>query len=85
MPTDLMALMRHESIETTLRYYVGRNAQNTAKPLWEAHRKAAIGNSLGNRAPEPSSAYKASPAVTCFRDKACQVAEEGLEPPTRGL
>jgi len=56
MPTDLMALMRHESIETTLRYYVGRNAQATAKTLWEAHRKATAGNSLGNRAAEPSSA-----------------------------
>jgi integrase len=48
MPTDLMALMRHESIETTLRYYVGRNAQNTAKTLWEAHKKAVSGNTLGN-------------------------------------
>jgi integrase len=48
MPTDLMALMRHESIETTLRYCVGRNAQNTAKTLWEAHRKALGGNASGN-------------------------------------
>jgi integrase len=48
MPTDLMALMRHETIETTLRYYVGRNAQNTAKTLWEAYRKAGGGNTLGN-------------------------------------
>ena len=29
MPPDLMILMRHESISTTMRYYVGRNAQNT--------------------------------------------------------
>jgi integrase len=41
MPTDLMVLMRHESIETTLRYYVGHNAQATAKTLWDAHKKAA--------------------------------------------
>ena len=33
MPPDLMVLMRHESIETTLRYYVGRNAQTTATTL----------------------------------------------------
>jgi len=85
MPIDLMDLMRHESIETTLRYYVGRNAQNTAKTLWEAHRKAAIGNSLGNRAPESSSANEASPAVTTCHDKACGVAAQGLEPRTRGL
>ena len=33
MPQVLMELMRHESIETTLKYYVGRNAQNTAEAL----------------------------------------------------
>ena len=49
MPTDLMILMRHESIDTTLRYYVGRNAQNTAKTLWEAHKRAVSGNTFGNR------------------------------------
>jgi integrase len=47
MPQVLMELMRHESIETTLRYYVGRNAQSTADVLWEAHAKAQ-GNTLGN-------------------------------------
>jgi hypothetical protein len=30
-----MELMRHESIETTLTYYVGRNAERTAAALWE--------------------------------------------------
>ena len=37
MPQVLKELMRHESIETTLRFYVGRNAQTTASVLWEAH------------------------------------------------
>jgi len=46
MPQVLMELMRHESIETTLRYYVGRNAQATADVLWEAHEKAQ-GYTLG--------------------------------------
>lgn len=46
MPQQLMELMRHESIETTMRYYVGRNAQSTAAVLWRAH--AASGNSFGN-------------------------------------
>ena len=36
MPQVLMALMRHESIETTLRYYVGRNAQTIADAAWDA-------------------------------------------------
>ena len=38
MPQQLRELMRHESIDTTMRYYVGRNAQTTADALWEAYR-----------------------------------------------
>ena len=41
MPAQLMELMRHESIETTLSYYVGRNAERTAAILWHEHEKAA--------------------------------------------
>jgi integrase len=48
MPQVLMELMRHESIETTLRYYVGRNAQATADILWVAHEKSQEGNISGN-------------------------------------
>ena len=33
----LQELMRHESIDTTMRYYVGRNAEDTAKDLWAVH------------------------------------------------
>lgn len=40
MPAQLMELMRHESIETTLKYYVGRNAERTAAVLWSEDRKA---------------------------------------------
>ena len=36
MPAQLMELMRHESIETTLRYYVGTDAQRTAEAAWAA-------------------------------------------------
>jgi integrase len=39
MPAQLMELMRHESIETTLTYYVGRNAERTAAALWEQDRQ----------------------------------------------
>ncbi len=48
MPQQLMELMRHEAIDTTLRYYVGRNAQSTAAVLWQAH--ADSGNKVGNEA-----------------------------------
>ena len=33
----LMQLMRHECIQTTMRYYVGRNAETTADALWSAY------------------------------------------------
>ncbi len=36
MPQVLQELMRHESIETTMRYYVGRNAHTAAEAIWAA-------------------------------------------------
>jgi len=39
MPAQLMELMRHESIDTTLSYYVGRNAERTAAMLWDEVRR----------------------------------------------
>jgi hypothetical protein len=42
MPAQLMELMRHKSIDTTLSYYVGRNAERTAAMLWEQDRKTAV-------------------------------------------
>lgn len=35
MPAVLKELMRHSSIETTMTYYVGQNAQTTAAELWK--------------------------------------------------
>jgi hypothetical protein len=43
MPQVLMQLMRHESIETTMRYYVGKNAEMVADVLWKA-----VGNTSSN-------------------------------------
>ena len=43
MPTVLRELMRHADISTTMKYYVGQNAEATADALW-----AAVGNTLGN-------------------------------------
>jgi integrase len=42
MPAQLKELMRHESIETTLRYYVGMNAIRTAEACWEAYERSLI-------------------------------------------
>jgi len=43
MPTDLQQLMRHESIETTMKYYVGQDAEAIADAI-----TAAVGNTNGN-------------------------------------
>jgi integrase len=51
MPAVLQQLMRHESIETTMRYYVGRDADAVADVLWEAVELVtakAHGNKSGN-------------------------------------
>lgn len=40
MPPELMELMRHESIETTLKFYVGRNADRTTSRIWEAYEQS---------------------------------------------
>ncbi len=36
MPVDLQQLMRHETIETTMAFYVGQNANETAERLYRA-------------------------------------------------
>jgi integrase len=60
MPQVLMELMRHEDIKTTMRFYIGRNAQRTADILWDIHSKnGECGNTSGNTSPETAN----SPAV----------------------
>ena len=41
MPAQLMVVMRHESIDTTMKFYVGRNAERTAAILWAEDRRGA--------------------------------------------
>jgi hypothetical protein len=36
MPIVLQELMRHDSIETTLKYYVRSNAELTAQAVWDS-------------------------------------------------
>jgi integrase len=71
MPQLLMELMRHESIDTTMRYYVGRNAHKTADALWEAVKSRqsaenAEGNTSGNtitKSPEVQESEKPQPLL----------------------
>jgi hypothetical protein len=59
MPAQLMELMRHESIDTTLRYYVGTDAQRTAEAAWAAYEQAALAVFSG---PLPNSSPNSGPS-----------------------
>jgi integrase len=69
MPAHLQQLMRHESIETTLRYYVGANAERTADVCWDAYERHVAG-----RAPRQSTA---SPAAASHEDEIQQNHQHG--------
>lgn len=61
MPQVLKELMRHKSIDTTMKFYVGQNAEKTADALWLAYaqlREADSGNILGNSGPKSASGRK---------------------------
>ncbi len=45
-PATLQLLMRHRSIETTLKYYVDQDADDVADELWKTHRPKS--NTSGN-------------------------------------
>lgn len=49
MPPVLMQLMRHESIETTMCFYVGRNVEATNDVLWDAYKKGNWEKAAGER------------------------------------
>jgi integrase len=40
MPATLQLMMRHKSIETTMKYYVGQDADDVADELWAGYEKA---------------------------------------------
>jgi len=70
MPATLMQLMRHKSIETTMKYYVEHSADDLAADLWAMEEKD-LGNTLGNirgfapekqGEPQPNEARKPLPA-----------------------
>lgn len=50
MPAVLQQMMRHESISTTMRYYVGLEADETAEAVWQSF-STANGNTSGNKRP----------------------------------
>jgi integrase len=94
MPAQLMELMRHESIETTLRFYVGTDAQRTADAAWAAFDRA--GRPFETPAPSaaPSAPVPGSPAgnhsgtetrVIAGDGASLEMDRAGIEPATHGF
>jgi integrase len=69
MPQVLMALMRHESIDTTMRYYVGRNANTTADAAWEAYERSEKGTVLGTVGNSESNSATQEYALSSFSER----------------
>jgi integrase len=51
MPAVLQTMMRHASIQTTMRFYVTRNAVTAGDIIREAFEKSSAGNNSGNTQP----------------------------------
>jgi hypothetical protein len=54
MPPVLQELMCHESIETTMKFYVGQDAQSTAAELHRAFSDAKPTEGLGSFSSDPT-------------------------------
>ncbi|MCH2114102.1 MAG: hypothetical protein MK171_04235 [Pirellulales bacterium] len=63
MPTVLRELMRHSDITTTMKYYVGANAEATADELWAAV-EGDLGTTLGTIAQDEQQGESEKP---CFQ------------------
>ena len=53
MPPQLQLLMRHDSIDTTMQFYVGRNSEATAEVIWSAVAKHAKTEQKGQQKKKP--------------------------------
>lgn len=63
MPADLQKLMRHETIETTMKFYVNQTADTIAERLYGAI-ESQSGNTLGNTTPNEPQASETKPHET---------------------
>ena len=79
-PATLRALMRHASIDTTLRYYVSQDSDDIAAELW-----AGLGNSLGNSRSKSAVESTEPQAATYCPAKGYREPAKGVEPLTPAL
>ncbi len=55
MPAVLRRLMRHASIETTMKYYVDQQADDIAEDVWAAFERSNTFGNSGRKSPSPAS------------------------------
>jgi hypothetical protein len=72
MPPVFMQLMRHESIETTMRFYVGRSVEATTEVLWVAY---------GKKPPQKEEQQTGKQERDTLRDTSPKSAQNDQEPP----
>jgi hypothetical protein len=65
MPMVLVEMMRHDSIETTKRYYVSTDAMETADMLWDMP-EAGFGNKTGDTTPRNTNGAASRSAPTRY-------------------
>ena len=80
MPAVLQKLMRHRSIETTMKYYVNLQADDIAADLWAG--AWARGNTLGNTPPNQASADASPKADNPANSRENRAEGMGVEPTT---
>ena len=69
MPAVLQKLMRHESIQTTLAYYVDLDVDELAEDLWEAHEKGQEGTVSGTVGPQGDGSADTAADLKSYGDK----------------
>jgi integrase len=60
LPKELMEVMRHRPIETTLRYYTGRNAKKTASAMRTAPDRQKVSIQVSATVPSTRPAHEES-------------------------
>ena len=77
-PVTLKLLMRHQQIETTMRYYVDQDADDVADQLWKSH---GVGTFVGSSPPSSIGSAKETPQpVTGYGFPECPHLESNQEP-----
>jgi len=69
LPKVLMELMRHESIQTTMRFYCGQNAQRTADAAWAAFEAVQARQQAGTKTPPINTSVNNAPDYGVFSEE----------------